>query len=128
MIGMLMPALVAAALLGGCGGGLMPNGSGTAPDQIAMQPDPVPVPRTLTPDNDGGTFTMTVGRTAALIVRDPHAPDPDVDGTSVKVVDMVNIAASGRREWELRAMSPGRTVIRVGGDRPFTITILVREK
>src|SRR5688572_26134461 len=105
MFGTLLPALVAAGLLAGCGSGLT-TGMSTAPDRIAtMQPDAVPVPRTLGPANDRGVFTMKVGQTAGLIVPDPSAPDPEVDGRSVQVVEVNNVDASGRREWELRAVA-----------------------
>lgn len=127
MITMLLPALVSAGLLAGCGGGMMSNGTGTAPDRIAMQPDAVPAPRTLRPSDDGGVFTMTVGRTVGLIVPDGTAPDPKVEGNSVSVVTMNNIDAANRREWELRAIRAGRTVLRAGGDHPYTITIDVRQ-
>ena len=40
---------------------------------------------------------------------------------------MNNIDASNRREWELRAIRPGRTVLRAAGAMPYTITIDVRQ-
>ena len=123
---MLLPALVSAGLLAGCGSGLT-TGTSTAPDRIAMQPDAVPVPRRLSPANDRGVFTMKVGQTAGLVVSDPDAPDPEVDGQSVSVVEMHNVDASGRREWEIRAIKPGRTTLRAAGKRPYTITLDVRE-
>jgi hypothetical protein len=126
MIMMLLPALVSAGLLAGCGGGMMSNGTGTAPDRIAMQPDAVPAPRFLRPTDDGGVFTMTVGRTVGLVVPDGTAPDPKVEGDSVEVVTMNNIDGSNRREWELRAIRAGRTVLRAAGAMPYTITIDVR--
>lgn len=123
---LLLPALVSAGLLAGCGGGMMSSGNGTAPDRIAMQPDAVPAPRFLRPSDDGGVFTMTVGRTVGLVVPDGTAPDPKVEGDSVAVVTMHNIDASNRREWELRAIRAGRTVLRAAGAMPYTITIDVR--
>ena len=66
---------------------------------------------------------MAVGQTAGLVVPDPLAPDPAVEGDAVEVVDIVNVDASGQREWELRAVRPGRTVIRGGGSTPYVITI-----
>jgi hypothetical protein len=79
--------------------------------------------RTLTPKDDGGVFAMQVGQTLGLIVPDPQAPDPEVEGKSVEVVAVVNIDASGRREWELRAVAPGRTKIQAKGTYPYTITL-----
>jgi hypothetical protein len=70
---------------------------------------------------------MTVGRTVSLVVPDGTAPDPKVEGNSVEVVTMNNIDASNRREWELRAIRAGRTVLRAAGAMPYTITIDVRQ-
>lgn len=127
-IGMILPALVFAGLMAGCGSGLM-SGTSTAPDRIAttVQSEAVPVPRRLSPANHKGVFTMKVGQTAGLVVSDPGAPDPDVEGRSVQVVDVNNVDASGRREWELRAVSPGRTTLRAGGSHPYTITLDVQQ-
>lgn len=128
IIGLLLPALVFAGLVAGCGGGLT-SGTATSPDRTAttVQPDAVPVPRRLSPANDKGVFTIKVGQTAGLVVSDPSAPDPDVEGRSVQVVEVINVDASGRREWELRAVSPGRTILRAAGSRPYTITLDVQQ-
>ena len=83
----------------------------------------VPIPRTITPADDGRTFTMAVGQTAGLVVPDPDAPEPIVEGESVEVVAVVNVAASGRREWELRAVAAGRTTLAGGGSHPYLITL-----
>ena len=69
---------------------------------------------------------MKIGQSVGLIVPDPNAPSPEVQGRSVEVVEVVNIDASGRREWELRAVASGRTTLRAGGSRPYTITLDVR--
>jgi hypothetical protein len=128
MIGIILPALVSAGLVAGCGSGRS-SGTSTAPDQIAtvVQSEPVPAPRRLSPANDKGVFTMKIGQTAGLVVSDPSAPDPEVDGRSVQVVEVNNVDASGRREWELRAVSPGRTTLRAAGSRPYTITLDVQQ-
>ncbi len=83
------------------------------------------LPRWLTPADDGGTFAMTVGEVGALVVPDPLAPDPVVDGDSVEVVTVNNIDASGQREWELRALHPGRTVLSGLGEHPYSVTLEV---
>ena len=124
---LILPALMSIGLVAGCGGGLPSTRSGTAPDVTAMQPEPVPAPRTLTPKNDRGVFTIEMGRSVGLIVPDPHAPDPEVEGQSIRVIEVVNVDASGRREWELRAIKPGRTILRAQGTHPYTITLDVRE-
>ena len=123
----LLPALVRVALLAGYMGGCAAAGSGAASEPTSnpapSQSEASPVPRTLTPANDGGTYTMKIGQTVGLIVPDPGAPDPDVEGRSVDVVTVANIDASGRREWELRAVASGRTTLRAKGSRPYTITL-----
>jgi hypothetical protein len=88
-------------------------------------PGAATIPRRITPLDDGRTYTMQVGGTSALIVPDPNAPDVVADGTSVTIHEVVNIAPSGQREWELRAVSAGRTVLRGGGAQPYAITIEV---
>ena len=57
------------------------------------------------PANDKGVFTMKVGQTASLVVSDPTAPDPDVEGRSVQVVEVNKSMPPVAREWELRAVS-----------------------
>ncbi len=69
---------------------------------------------------------MAVGQTAGLVVPDPLAPNPAVKGDAVEVVDVVNVDASGQREWELRAVRPGRTVIRGAGSTPYVLTLEVK--
>ena len=96
--------------------------------QAGPQTRGLPLPRVLTPAADGGVYAMEVGQTVALIVPDPHAPDPEVQGQAVEVVEVVNIDASGRREWELRAVAPGRVTLHASGSRPYTITLDVRSK
>ena len=84
-------ALACAGLLAGCGGGFAAAGSGTPSEpttaRLRSQPEVSPAPRTLTPANDGGVYTMKVGQTVGLIVPDPNAPDPEVQGRSVQVIE-----------------------------------------
>ena len=122
----LLPAVIYAGLLAGCGGGFAAAGGGapeSAPTRLPSQADPSPAPRTLTPSNDGGVYTMKIGQSVGLIVPDPSAPDPEVQGRSVEVIEVVNVDASGRREWELRGVAAGRTTLRAAGSRPYTITL-----
>lgn len=131
--------LLAAAviLLGGCGGGEPPGAPGTTTGGTAgsggtrtTASGPVPsgtaepVPRRLTPEDDGGRFTMAAGTTTTLRVDDPAAPDPRVVGESVLVVPVLNVTDSGVREWELRAVAPGTTTV-TGRDPDYTLTIAV---
>jgi hypothetical protein len=70
---------------------------------------------------------MAVGQTAQLVVQDPHATEPVVEGDSVEVVALVNVTASGRREWELRGLAPGRTTLVGDGSQRYVITVDVAE-
>lgn len=135
---------LAAALLAGCGSGggpamgpydrPQPNTSGEVtvtgtpaePGEEHTE-EAVPVPRRLHPHDDGGTFTMVLGQVAALIVAEPRAPDPTVTGDAVEVVQIDNITDSGMREWELRALRPGRTVLH-STDPAYTITLVVSDE
>jgi predicted secreted protein len=111
----LLRALVCVGFLTGCGDGVV-----TA---VPSQSEVKPAPRILTPANDGAVYSMKVGQSVGLLVPDPNAPDPEVQGRSVEVTAVVNVDASGRREWELRAVASGRTTLRAAGSRPYTITL-----
>ena len=129
--------LLLAGLLAACGSGsgtasapgvrtVAPSAQATALATVqvtAASPGAHPVPDPLTPGDDGATFTMRLGETTSLILDDPTAEDPLVEGTSVEVIGMDNIQASGRREFELRAREPGRTILRGSPPLPYTITI-----
>lgn len=126
--------LVLAAIFAGCGGGEQPpgetsSGATSTPTSpaTAAPTSPNPAPRVLTPADDGRTYTMSVGQVAKLVVSDPEAPDPEVHGTSVLVVPVVNITASGQREWELCAIGAGTATIRGQGTQPYVITLEVVE-
>jgi len=78
----------------------------------------------VTPEDDGGTFTMTVGASSELVISDPDAPDPVITGAAIDLIPIVNVTDSGGREWELRAVAPGSTTIR-GSSPEFELTITV---
>jgi hypothetical protein len=126
------PILILSVVLLACGNGsATPSGTRPAEPTVSstVSPsgaDPAPAPDTITPADDGRTFTMRIGDGSSLVIRDPLAPDPVVDGTSVEVIGIDNITASGQREWELRARAPGRTVIRGPDPIRYSITIEVR--
>ena len=88
-----------------------------------MGPAGTAIPRTVGPADDGRVFTMQVGQTAQLVVLDPHAADPSVEGDSVEVIPVFNVTGSGRREWELRAVAPGRTTLAGSGSHRYVITV-----
>jgi hypothetical protein len=123
--------VVALLVVGGCGGGEPPAGGGhpastAVPTTSRPAPsDAVPVPRVVTPADDGARFTMTVGATSTLRLQDTSAPEPVASGTSVLVVPVVNVTDSGVREFELRAVSPGTSTIR-GSDPDYAFTLVVR--
>ena len=136
-----VPALVLAGLLAACAGGSNPARDGMSPATRA--PDPTPsepiataagspaaslavIPRTLSPADDGRRYTMRVGSVAELIVRDPNAPDPVVEGQSIQLVEVVEHTGERPPRVGDPGYPPGPTVIRAGGSMPFVITIDVR--
>lgn len=142
-----LPVLVLTGLLAGCAGGEPPPaapGATPSPTVIASQSRPTtgipmttpdasppppstarPVPRRISPEDDGAAFTMTVGQTTTLQVPLPGRGDPVVTGTSVLVIAVVNVAPAAASEWEVRAVEPGTSVVR-GTNPDFTITFVVR--
>lgn len=100
----------------------------TEPTATAKPPPPTvpdPVPRTLTPADDGRTYAMAVGQTSTLVLSDPDAPGPELVGRSVLLIQVVNVDASSRREWEVRAVETGTSTIRGGGSDPWEIRLEV---
>ena len=61
----------------------------------------------------------------ALVVREPGADEPEVDGASVILIPVVNVTGSGVREWEVRAVEPGTSVI-TSTTPAYTITLTVQ--
>lgn len=83
--------------------------------------------RTLTGMDDGATVTLHVGEQVSLLQADPTSPDPTVTGDSIELVEMVNVTASGRREWEVRAVAEGRSDLVVpDSDTTFELFVEVR--
>ena len=82
-------------------------------------------PSILSPADDGASYAMAIDTVVDLVVPGVSVPDLVVEGTSVEVVDTMNIDDSGQRQWELRAVAGGTTVIRGGGAVPFTLTLTV---
>lgn len=124
-----VPALALVALLTGCASaGPSPGGSSESPRPSASDTPAAPVPRFIGPADDGSTFAMTVDQTTTLRVADAEAPDPELDGTAVLLIPMVNVAPGDGREWEVRAVEPGiATLTGVDGDVSWTITLSVSE-
>lgn len=72
------------------------------------------------------TYAMTVGQTTTLRISDPDAPEPDVVGEAVLLIAVINVAESGVREWEVRAVEPGTTTVQgAAGDESWVITLSV---
>lgn len=79
----------------------------------------------LTAGDDGRRVRLRLGQTAQLLVLDLQAPEPEVEGDSIELIEMANVGASGRREWEIRSRMPGTSKIAVSGRHPFTLLIEV---
>lgn len=67
---------------------------------------------------------MSRGTTSELIVTGRSAGDPLVEGDSVVLVQVVNVADSGRREWEVRAVAPGTSLV-TSSSKAWSFTIVV---
>ena len=112
-MGRWLPALALVVLLTGCASaGPSPSGGPPVPDPSASESAPAPAPRFIGPSDDGSTFVLTVGQTTALRTTDPEAADPELEGTSVLVIPVLNVAAGTGREWEVRAVEPGTSTLR----------------
>lgn len=99
-----------------------------SPTDRAGTPTPSGAGATFTAADDGTMAGLRVGETAELLQADPLAADPRVDGTSVELVEVVSVAGTDRREWELRAIAPGTTHLAVPDDpSAFALTIIVHE-
>ena len=118
-----IPALLMVVVLGACGSGGGVNGDEPTPSPAETYSDAVAAPRTLTPADDGHTYEMAVGDVSALVVADPQEPEPQVVGSSVLVIPVVNVQASNQREWELRAVAVGRTTVTGTGPASFTLAL-----
>jgi hypothetical protein len=98
----------------------------TGPPPVSAVPGELPpAPSILSPADDGATYALAPGAAVDLVVAGTAVPDLEVEGTSIEVVDTMNIDDSGQRQWELRAVAEGTTVLRGGGAVPFTLTLSV---
>jgi hypothetical protein len=134
-----LPALMLLTLALGCGtGDPSPGTSQTPPSETATgttssasgtaSATPTtalpPAPRRLTPEADGSHYSMTLGSTTAVVVRGQDVDEPQVDGTSVILVPVLNVTDSGVREWEVRAVEVGTSRV-TSGTPAYTITLTV---
>ena len=119
--------VVLLVILAGCGSAsdTGATASGMPSTSPPAQPSPSPAPRRLTPEADGSHYSMATGSTTALVVREPGADEPEVDGASVILIPVVNVTGSGVREWEVRAVEPGTSVI-TSTTPAYTITLTVQ--
>jgi predicted secreted protein len=78
-------------------------------------------------DDDGVTASLRVGETATLRLRD-GGPEPVVTGEAILLIRVDNVAATGYRQWEIRAVRPGTSRLTVPRtDRPrASVTFVVR--
>ncbi|MFB7784345.1 hypothetical protein ACFC1D_16750 [Streptomyces vinaceus] len=85
--------------------------------------------RVLTGADDGFAGRLTVGQTARLRLPLPEGgPEPTAEGDAVLLIRISNVTGTGHREWELRAVHPGTTRIRIprpSTPTPSTLTLTV---
>ena len=126
-----VPALVLVAMLTGCASAGPPaqTGAPVSPEPAPSSAGPAaPAPRFVGPADDGRTYALTVGQTTTLRISDPAAAEPVVEGPAVLLIAVVNVTDSGVREWEVRAVEPGMSVIRgADGDTSWEIALVVAD-
>lgn len=119
------PALAVVLLLTGCSSGAPgrpPSTSGGMPSASG----PVSLPAgALTPEDDGAEVALPVGGTARLRVPGGTSGEPSVTGTAVELVELRNAAATGQREWEVRAVTPGTGLVHGAEPERWTLTFRV---
>ncbi|MGW6405733.1 hypothetical protein ACWF95_01100 [Streptomyces vinaceus] len=85
--------------------------------------------RVLTGADDGFAGRLSVGQTARLRLPLPEGgPEPTAEGDAVLLIRISNVTGTGHREWELRAVHPGTTRIRIprpSTPTPSTLTLTV---
>ncbi|HEX5859472.1 MAG TPA: hypothetical protein VFY91_15310 [Microbacterium sp.] len=126
-----VPVLVLVALLTGCASAGSPAPTGaveTPPPTPSSEGPAATVPRFVGPADDGMTYVMAVGQTTALRTGAREAAEPVAEGRAVLLVEVVNVTDSGTREWEVRAVRPGASVIRGGvGETAWEIALRVED-
>jgi hypothetical protein len=133
------PALALVLLLTGCAGeaGDRPDAAGASvetPHQPSSEPhgggSPAGGPSSrppaaLTPADDGAVVPLRVGGHAELLVPGGASVGPQVMGGAVELVEVLNAAATGHREWEVRAVRPGTGVVRGAPPERWALTFRV---
>jgi len=71
-----------------------------------------PAPRFFTIATPTGTYSLSVGDSSTVQLP-PDVPEPTTVGSSVLLIGVANVADSGNRQWELRAVEAGETIITV---------------
>jgi hypothetical protein len=82
--------------------------------------------RIVRASDDGVILMLGIGETAVLIQADPFSPDPVVRGEAVDLVEIVSVAGTGDRRWEIRAVSTGVASLDVqDGETSFSVGVEV---
>ncbi|GAA3632700.1 hypothetical protein GCM10022200_14560 [Microbacterium awajiense] len=110
-----------AVVLAGCssGGGVSPSDE-SSPSETVVAAEPIP--RRVGPADDGALFTMEIDETTTLRLPASDTSEPQLEGTSALLIEQVNVDAADGREWEVRAVEPGRSVIR-GDEWEITLEV-----
>ena len=92
-----------------------PEGSTTTPSSTSTLGDVAsPAPRFFTIATPAGAYSLSVGDSSTIQLP-ADVPEPTAVGSSVVLIGMANVADSGNRQWELRAVGAGETTITVQG-------------
>ena len=83
------------------------------------------LPRFLGPADAGRSVVVPPGHAMQMQLADPAATAA-IEGDAVELIEVMGFADTGGRQWEIRAVRPGRSRLLVGGRQPFTVNIEVR--
>lgn len=104
----LLPLLVGAALLVGCGDSNDPDASGTGA---------TPAPAVLTEEDDGAAVALRVGESTSLQLDSNWTwAQPEAEGDSVTFVPVDYESDPGFVEWLVEGAAPGTAEVTVMGE------------
>lgn len=83
------------------------------------------LPRFLVPADSGRSVVVPPGHAMQMQLDDPAATAA-VDGDAVELIEVMGFADTGGRQWEIRAVRPGRSRLVIGGRQPFSVLVEVR--
>lgn len=115
---LVVPSVVAAVVLGACGGSAAQVPTG--PSQAV----PAPAPKVLTARHHLKSFRLARGR--AIELRLPHGFDVKSSARSVSLTPIEFFVDPGYVAWEVTGAARGRAVLKSSSaGKPFRVTLVV---